>query len=233
MNGDIPAIIAKGSLGAIPVIGPIISEVVGALIPNQRIDRVEQMLKNIERKIILFENKDIIINKFRENDKIAIFEEAITQATRTINNERINHLASIVKNSVVDIKYDYDRYQQVLKIINEISEVEVLILKYYSLPEYEDEWSEFRKKHEDIINKKPVHMQSQEEELLDSAYYDYNRNHLSRLNLLDIKYKTLKKNELPEFDQKTGTIKANGYKITRIGRELLRIIDEISLEGEE
>ncbi len=233
MNGDIPAIIAKGSLGAIPIVGPIISEVVGAIIPNQRIDRIDALLKALENKVSILEDNNKYINKLREIDKIAIFEEVAIQASRTNNNDRINHLASILKNSITDITYDYDRYQQILRLISEISEVEVVILKYYSLPEYQDEWNEFRTRYDAVITKKLVHSQSREEEIIDMAFFDYNRNHLNRLNLLDIRYKSIKKNELPEFDQKTGSIKASGYKITHIGREVLRIIDELSNTKEE
>jgi hypothetical protein len=36
----------------------------------------------------------------------------------------------------------------------------------------------------------------------------------------------LTKGELPDFDERTGRIKANGYKVTALGKLLLRLIDQ-------
>lgn len=44
MKDDIPKILAKGIFGTIPIAGPLISEIVGSLIPNQRMDRIERLL---------------------------------------------------------------------------------------------------------------------------------------------------------------------------------------------
>jgi hypothetical protein len=44
-------------------------------------------------------------------------------------------------------------------------------------------------------------------------------------DLLRPKYKKPKKGELPEFDEKTGTLKFSGYDVTSLGKLLLRYID--------
>ena len=41
---DIATILSKGLVGAIPFVGPLAAEIVGAIIPNQRIDRLESLL---------------------------------------------------------------------------------------------------------------------------------------------------------------------------------------------
>ena len=41
---DIAMILSKGLVGAIPFVGPLAAEIVGAIIPNQRIDRLESLL---------------------------------------------------------------------------------------------------------------------------------------------------------------------------------------------
>lgn len=159
-------------------------------------------------------------------DKVNIFEEVALQSSRTIEPERIRHLASILKNSLIDSDYNYDRYNKLLRLINEISEIELLVVKYYALSEYTEEWKKYKEKHSEILSVKPIHMQSTENEVVENAYATLNKNHLVRLGLLEFKYKKEKKDKPPEFDYKTGTIKSNGYKITKIGKEILRVIDE-------
>ena len=39
-NQDLIAIVGKSIVGVIPIIGPLLSEIVGTVIPNQRIDRL-------------------------------------------------------------------------------------------------------------------------------------------------------------------------------------------------
>jgi hypothetical protein len=56
------------------------------------------------------------------------------------------------------------------------------------------------------------------------------RNRLRRLSLIRATYKKPKKGELPEWDFKTGMIKAQSDRITPLGRLLLRYIDaEVTL----
>jgi hypothetical protein len=233
MNNDIKAIIAKGILGSIPYVGPIASEIVGSLIPNQRIDRIEKMLIELEHKIESVPEKSCIIEKLKGIDKINIFEDVLLQVSRTIEEERINHLASVVKNSISRNDYNYDKYKKLLQLISEVSEIEVIILKYYSLQIYGDEWKDFQEKNREVLEKQIVSVNSPIEEINDIAFFDYYRNHLNRLSLLDKKYKNYKKDEIPDFDLKTGGIKSSGFKITRIGIELLKVIDEYNNKEEQ
>ena len=48
---DLATIFGKGLVGAIPFVGPLAAEIVGSIIPNQRIDRIETFLKMLESKI--------------------------------------------------------------------------------------------------------------------------------------------------------------------------------------
>ena len=48
---DIAVAISKGIFGAIPVVGPMAAEVIGILIPNQRVDRIEALLKALGTRV--------------------------------------------------------------------------------------------------------------------------------------------------------------------------------------
>jgi len=43
-KSNVAAILGKGMVGAIPIIGPLAAEIVGAVIPNQRVDRIETLV---------------------------------------------------------------------------------------------------------------------------------------------------------------------------------------------
>lgn len=74
-------------------------------------------------------------------------------------------------------------------------------------------------------------MGSTQQEIDRAALGSEYRRHLVRLGLLSIKYKKPKRGDLPEFDEKSGSMKATGYELTALGRLLLRQID-ILKDGE-
>ena len=47
---DVVASVLKGYLSGLPVLGPIVAEMIDDLIPNQRIDRIASLLKVLESK---------------------------------------------------------------------------------------------------------------------------------------------------------------------------------------
>jgi hypothetical protein len=49
---------------------------------------------------------------------------------------------------------------------------------------------------------------------------------LVELGLLDLEYKRIAKGQSPEFDERTGRIKATGYKVTSLGKLLIRSIEQ-------
>ena len=52
--------------------------------------------------------------------------------------------------------------------------------------------------------------------------------HLARLNLLRPGLKRPRRGEFPEFDEKTGMMKASGYRVTPLGYMLLARIGQIA-----
>ncbi len=65
-------------------------------------------------------------------------------------------------------------------------------------------------------------MQSSREELDRATLRETAKQQLTRLGLLRLRFKRPKRNETPEFDEKTGMMKEQGSEITPLGRLLLR-----------
>lgn len=219
---DNTAIVLKGLAGAIPFAGSLIAEVIGNVIPNQRMDRIDKYLHLLALKVSEIEEK-ILRSRFLEPEFIAVFEDSLYQAARATSQGRIEHIASLISNSLSDEHVDYLRYKHVLSLLGEINDVEILIIQFYSLPPNDSK--EFWQSHETALSSPPMVTGSSQDTVDKSIVSRSYREHLVRLGLLRIKFKKAKKGELPEFDERTGMVKAQGYDITSLGKLLLRYID--------
>jgi len=215
--------IGKGILGAIPIVGPLIAETVGSIIPNQRIDRINDFLLKLEEKIKDIDQEQTKL-RFKSEEFIDILEEGMLQAAKSLTKERKEYIASLVANGIKDEDIEHVQKKLILNLLNELNDAEIIILQSYGLPPGEEK--EFFEQHKEILMPPPPALRNQDPSLIDDrTLFDAQKSHLARLNLITPTYKKTKKGELPEFDPKTGMIKAQGYKITPLGRLLLKNID--------
>jgi len=68
-----------------------------------------------------------------------------------------------------------------------------------------------------------------EEEREAAFIQDSYKAHLVELGLLRPRFRRPGRGELPEFDDKTGMIKAYGHDLTPLGRMLLKYIDQAEI----
>jgi len=224
-GNDIATIIGKGLLGAIPFIGPLAAEIVGAVIPNQRIDRIESLLKLLESKIPE-EDRTKVEERIISPESVDLIEDSFIQASRALSEERKEYIASLLKNSLTDDDLKHIEYKRLMSILGELNDIEVLILKFQTLHRGHPEYSEFLEAHKGALTTPFAHMGSTQEEIDKKTIYQTHKLHLANLGLLKARFKKPKRGEPPEFDDKTGMIKAQGYDITGLGRLLLRSIDQ-------
>ena len=224
---DWVAVLGKGLFGAIPVVGPLAAEVIGTLIPNQRLDRIEGYLKKVEEKLKNLK-EDQLREKFTDQENIDLFEDSLYQASKALSEERKEYIASLFKNCLTDEKLGHIQYKKLLSILSEINDIEILILK--GQEEGYRGNSEFWKKHEKALMPPPVSFGSTQEDQDKNSIHQTYKNNLVKLGLFRPNFKKPKKGEIPEFDEKTGMIKAQGYDITPLGRLLLKSINQIEKE---
>ncbi|MDW7756055.1 MAG: hypothetical protein SCH72_00010 [Desulfuromonadales bacterium] len=136
-------------------------------------------------------------------------------------------MASLVKNSLQEKELRHLEYKRLLSILGLLNDVQIIILKYYSLERSRGgDFEEFQNKHRDLIRAPLVHMGSTPEDFDRKAIFDAYRSQLLELGLIKPRFKKPKRGELPEFDENTGMVKAQGLSITHLGRMLLRLIDQ-------
>ena len=220
---DVGASVLKGYLSGLPILGPIIAEIIDNLIPNQRIDRIASFLKALASKIDP-EEKAKVETKMLEEKSVDLMEEGFLQAARALSEERIDYIASLLKNSLTDEDLERIAYKKLLSILAEINDIEVLILKSYSGSIAQQQ--EFRREHQQVLTEPIVYLNSSQEKIDKHAIQETYRTNLARLDLLKIRFQQPWPGESPEFDEETGMMKSSGYAITSLGRLLLRVIDQ-------
>lgn len=213
--------VAKASLGVVPGIGSILGELVGSIIPNQRIDRVTKYLIELNEKLEQIPTEKL--SKLLSNEGfIDLLEESFHQASKIFSNERRNYIITLVVNGVSHEEANLAESKFLLKLLQEINDIEFIWLLSFSSKTL-DENREFYLKHRGILDpysdEKSVQDAKREEYFNDGYKF-----HLERLGLIktSIKYE-LKQNR---YDGKQEIVRSGSEKakITPLGTLLLKTI---------
>ena len=221
---DVISIISKGVLGAMPFIGPLAAEIVGAIIPNQRIERIESLLEQIENKLTK-EDQQRLKQTIALPESIDLIEEGFLQASRSLSTTRREYIASLLKNSLCEDQIKYIENKRLLILLGQLNDIEILILRSYSLRKGDPAFNSFWETHKKTLSPPPAHTGSTQEEVDRYTIFQTHKMNLNNMGLLRANFKKPKKGEFPEFDSNTGKIKANGYSLTPLARMLLQKID--------
>jgi hypothetical protein len=225
---DLIASLAKGTTGMVPILGSLVAEIVGNVIPNQRVDRIVQLVQLLEERLGNLE-KDLLERRLREPVAVDLLEDAFTQAARATGHERLEHVANVIANGLSDEEFQQAEAKRMLWLLGQINDSEVIILRSLLVVTLEDVQAdaEFRNKHAELLAPDATHMDSSDDDLDEAALKSSYRQHLHDLGLLRLRFAKPKRGELPQFDEKTGMMKANGVDVTRLGKMLLRYLNLI------
>ncbi len=219
---------AKAVFGMVPIAGSVLSEVIGEVIPNQRMERLVKFVEKLGERVEHME-ADAFGERCRIPDCVNLIEDALFLAARAKSDERLDHIASIVANGISEDEQKRIQADKMLWILEKLNDVEVVLLRG-SLPRTREEHDfdfEYRNKHREILAPKTPTRGSDWSEVEEAAMFDSFRQHLVELNLVRVRYQKPKRNELPEFDDKTGMMKAGGRELTLLGRMFLQYLDLI------
>ena len=130
---DIIATAWKGVAGAIPVAGPMLAEIVGSIIPNQRLDRVTDFLQELDKRLTKVEAITLKQNILA----IDLFEDAVIAASRSLTEIRNKYIVSFVKNSISANSSDYDIKKKLIYILQELTDKDIDILRSIQIRGYQ------------------------------------------------------------------------------------------------
>ena len=220
---DIAVSLSKGILGAIPTVGPLVAEVVGTLIPNQRLDRLERFLEQVS-EALGDTDQETVHDEFRKAEFIDLLEDGFCQAARALSDDRLKYIASLVASGLTKEDAEYVRYKKMLAILGALNDAEILFLIMYGRHEVGDRT--FMDKHPDVLHPKNAASGSSLDEKEAAWLQESYKKHLVDMGLLRPNFRKPKRGEFPEFDPKTGMMKASGYELTVLGRLMLKHIGE-------
>jgi hypothetical protein len=227
---DVAAAVVRGIVGAAPFVGPLLSEAITATIPNQKIDRVIAFAKELDDRVRYLEG-DTVKLRMKDEEFTDLLEDGLIQASRAMSPERRSYIASLLVNSITNKQLSHIEEKKLLSLLGELNDAEILTLKFYSL--LPNEKREFAALHEDLFKPISRTFRSPQIDLDRGALHDSYRAKLIEVGLLDLDYKRVQKGEMPEFDERTGRIRANGYKLTSLGKLLLRSIEQQPVNSRE
>ncbi|MBI5903500.1 MAG: hypothetical protein HZB84_08480 [Deltaproteobacteria bacterium] len=142
----------KASLGAIPYAGSLLAELAGTIIPNQRINRIIRFAEILDKRLEKIE-KEFIRSQFQNENFTDLLEEGLRQSARSLTDERREYIASIISNSLSSKDIEYLESKHLLRILDQINDIEVIWLRFYLNPTIGGD-KDFREKHKEIL--KPI-----------------------------------------------------------------------------
>jgi hypothetical protein len=168
--------LGKVLIGFAPVAGPLIAEVVGNLIPNQRIDRITEFVRQLEAKVDGMQDR---LSAYLENPRfVDLMEDGFVQVSRALSEDRIGYISSLIKNSLSAEELDHVESKRMLGLLGEFIDVEIIVLR--SKLYHEDEDPGFYERHREILAIRPVGMGSPQEDLDADAISRSHRQHLTQ-----------------------------------------------------
>ena len=208
--------------GSVPLVGPLFSELAGVVVPNQRIERIAKFAEELDRRLRVLEAVDGITDLLGNEHFADLLEEGIRQAARSLSDDRRQYIAALVVNGLTTQDIEYSESRHLLRMLNELSDVEIVWLRFY----LDGTW-EFSERHENVLAPPQASLASSRNELdkaaRKTALQDSYKEHLCRLGLVERRYRVDMRSRQPKFDE-DGVQEVVGYSITPLGHLLLRQI---------
>lgn len=150
---DIIASMLKGLIGIIPYGGSAVSELTSWIIPNQRIDRICDFIKQLSMQVAKLEDsQNLWIEKLKaDKSNLLLFELASNYSIETNSNKLHHCYAYFVFNAVENKKLEDSRNEKMLRTLSELTEEEVILLINFSQLKVLGCSSEFNEKYDEII----------------------------------------------------------------------------------
>lgn len=143
----------KSLAGAIPFGGTFVGEILGNVIPHQRIDRIADFLKQLSSKVEQLEkNSYIWLDELKKSkDNVFLYELALRYSLETNSETLHNCFASVIFSSIQNKDSDILKNERIMKSISELNEAEIIWLIWFARPHGLFNQTEFEKKYSDIL----------------------------------------------------------------------------------
>lgn len=212
----------KATLGMVPFAGSLLTELAGTIVPKQRVDRLVDFARRLEKD--LSELDQTAIRAQLQNENFTdLLEESARQAASAVTEDRRQYLAEMIKSGVSTDRISFIETRHLLRLLGQINDIEVIWLRYYAYPLLNGD-DEFRNRHSAILEPVIATIGSGDDVLERQALQRNYVEHLVSLGLLERPLALDPATKQPVFDRNTGTWKVRSHQVTPLGRLLLRHI---------
>jgi hypothetical protein len=212
----------RALVSAAPIGGGALAELIGYIIPNQRMERLVVFARLLDERLREVEEADLR-HQLQDETFTDLMEEGAQQAARSTSQTRREYIANLIANSLTREEVSHVESKHLLRLLGELNDVEVIRLGSHNnlLGPTRDEYWEA---HREVLEPVMAHMGSTQEEHDRSTMQKAYDGHLAQLGLLKPEFKVDRKTKSPEFDSSSGAQKIARHKITPLGRLLCREI---------
>ncbi len=213
----------NAALGEIPILGGALGELFSSVIPNQRIDRMVEFIKILNEKLTSQE-QELLKSQILDENFSGLLQDVIESAIKTIGKERKNHLAKILQSGLTSNKEELMELRLITRILKEINDIEIIILKYHSILT-SNESSIFFQKNKNILESELLFVGASKEQEKQHFMYKGYLYHLVSLGLLDVNYE-VKEESNRISDKSEFKINSKNHGITEFGKMIVELLNE-------
>lgn len=179
----------KGFASGIPFVGPLIAVAIEYGIPNQRNDRIVKFALQLEKQIQ--DVKEQIKEKINTPEGIDLLVDALYQSTKAFTEDRRIYISNMLKNGLTKEEQTHDQNKKLFKILDELNDSEIILLKYYSMSLGRNWDHPFLKKHWEVLGPIENKLAGQKTEPRSVVFIENYINTLDRLGLVIMQTKYL------------------------------------------
>lgn len=170
--------------GAAPVVGSILQQVVG-LIPKQRSDRMVDYVRRLEGRVT---NIEVFRSSLQDERGADIAEKGLRQSAHSLSEERRQHIANLIANTLGSVDVDYQEQRFLLKLLGEINDTQIILLTSYIRGGSFDTKA-FSAQHAALLERSNTYSGSSREKYDDATMQEGLKKELAELGLLKFTYK--------------------------------------------
>lgn len=184
---DRTAAVVRGVVGAVPVVGPLIAEIISGVIPGQKLQRLERWLNLFSSRVTSLEDGFERLNeRLRTPEGADILEDGLLEASRAVSEERLERLARLMANGLAGPDFEHDRVKTLARLFANLTDAEIVLLTFYAKPPtFGSPWHEVMlERHPEVLRPVSREMGSPQSEIDRGALQDHRKETLTRLGLL-------------------------------------------------
>jgi hypothetical protein len=172
----------KSVVGAAPFAGSLLVEIAGAVIPNQRMDRIAKFAAELEGRLSRVE-QEFVVSQLDDEHFTDLVEEALRQASRSLSDDRRTQIANVLASSLTSEDITYLDSKHLLSIAGELNDIEIVRLGRLIFDEF-GTGEEYWEKHAAVLAPVAATFGSPQGEIDRETLQQSYDEHLERLGLV-------------------------------------------------